>query len=293
VDVAANTELVWERERAPRPSVVVAAFSGYFDGASAATGAIAHLVEHSGATRLAHIDGDRFLDSQQVRPQVSLDEGVTRRITWPENVAYANDEASPERELVLVTGVEPHYSWRDFVGLLLALAEHASAQVVVTLGASAAATPHTRPPRVRASSADAELAARLGLHRPRYEGITGIIGVLQAELDARGMPAIAMQAPVPYYASGSTNWKAAAALLQHLEHVTGIDTGHRMLDARVAAWERMVDEAVSESEEARAYLPQLEAQYDREVADDVPSSDDLVAELERYLREQTDPPGES
>jgi hypothetical protein len=126
----------------------------------------------------------------------------------------------------------------------------------------------------------------LGLRRPRYEGITGIVGVLQTELDARSFPAISLQVGVPFYATGATNWKAAAALLRDLEHVTGVPTGHHELAPAIAEWEAMVDDALLESPEGLAMVPRLEATYDRDADDQLPSSDDLVAELERFLRDQ-------
>ena len=286
------SELIWERDWPPRPSILVLVFAGYFDAANAATGAIDHLIEHTDASRLATIDGDAFFDSQQVRPHVVLEDGVTRTIVWPENTAYANDETAVGRELVLLSGIEPHYGWRRFTDLLIEIAEHTGAEVVITLGSMPAEVPHSRMPLVHASSASPELAQRFGLHRPRYQGITGIVGALQAELDARGMPAISMQVGVPYYAAGAPNWKAAAALLRNLEHVTGIPTGHGALHQRAVEWEQLVDDAVAENPEASGYLPQLEAQYDRQAAEQIPSSEDLAAEFERYLRElPDDPPG--
>jgi predicted ATP-grasp superfamily ATP-dependent carboligase len=284
------SELEWEREWPGRTSILVVAFAGYFDAASAATGAVDHLIEFTEATRLASIDGDPFFDAQQVRPHVVLEDGVTRTIVWPENAVHANDESDAGRELVLLSGIEPHYRWRQFTGLLVEVAEHTAAQVVITLGAMPSQIPHSRMPLVHASSANPELAQRFGLHRPRYQGITGIVGSLQAELDARAYPAISMQVGVPYYAAGAQNWKASAALLRNLEHVTGIPTGHGLLQERVAEWEQLVDEAVAENPEASGYLPQLEAEYDRQAAEQLPSSDDLAAEFERYLRELDDPP---
>jgi proteasome assembly chaperone (PAC2) family protein len=284
------SELVWEREWPPRTSILVLAFAGYFDAASAATGAVDHLIEFTGATRLASIDGDPFFDAQQVRPQVVLEDGVTRTIVWPENTIHANDETNPGRELVLLSGIEPHYAWRRFTDLVVDVAQHTGAQVVVTLGAMPAQVPHSRMPLVHASSASPEIAQRFGLARPRSQGITGIVGTLQAALDHLGLPAISMQVGVPYYAAGAQNWKASTALLRNLEHVTGIPTGHGLLQERVTEWEQLVDDAVAENPEASGYLPQLEAEYDRQASEQLPSSDDLAAEFERYLRELDDPP---
>ena len=145
-------------------------------------------------------------------------------------------------------------------------------------------------PPVFGSSTNTALAARLGLSRPQYEGITGLAGVLHVELDRAGLPAIAMRVGVPHYATGAHNPKAAMALLRNLEHVTGISTGHGLLQERVTEWEQLVDDAVAENPEASGYLPQLEAEYDRQATEQLPSSDDLAAEFERYLRELDDPP---
>ncbi len=129
------------------------------------------------------------------------------------------------------------------------------------------------------------LRLAIGLRRPRYEGITGIIGVLQTELDARSYPAISMQVGVPFYATGATNWKAAAALLDNLEHVTGVPTGGQLLGPAIEEWEAMVDDALGDSSEGQAMLPRLEAAFDRETEQQLPSADDLAEELERYLQE--------
>ncbi len=264
---------------------MVVAFEGWFDAATAATSAVDHLVEHTDAEPIARIDSERFIDFQQVRPHVSnLDDG-TRHIVWPENVVHATTGSESGPELVLVSGVEPHYLWRDFAELLLDVSARTTSTVIVTLGSTAAQTPHTRMPMVHASSTNDELATRFGLDRPRYQGITGIIGVLHAACEQRGVPAISMQVGVPHYATGASNPKAAMALLRNLEHITGVPTGSASLQASVTEWEAMVDNAISESPEALSYVPQLEARYDQDAAAAIPSSDDLAAEFERYLRD--------
>src|SRR5205823_4536374 len=146
-------------------------------------------------------------------------------------------------------------------------------EMVVTLGAIAAQTPHTRPPIVFSSSTNAALAARLGLSRPQYQGITGVVGVLQAALEGRGLPSISMRVGVPHYASGDSDPKGAMALLRHLEHVTGIATGHGELAGDAARWEERLNAAVATDADAQAYVAQLEARYDRETEQQVSSED--------------------
>jgi proteasome assembly chaperone (PAC2) family protein len=283
------TDLVWEREPAVEHPVFVTALSGYFDTSSASTGALDWLVDHHHAVRLAHIDAEEFFDFQQLRPEVVLEDGATRRIVWPQNVVHVTDRMGAGRDLVMLSGIEPHFRWRQFCAVLMDVAARCRCEMVVTLGATPAQVPHTRMPPVFGSSTNTELAARLGLSRPQYEGITGLVGVLHAELERVGLPAIAMRVGVPHYAAGAYNPKAAMALLQHLEHVTGVPTGHGELADAVAEWEHRLDEAVSGDDDARAYIPRLEAHYDREAEDQIPSPDALAEEFERFLRE---PPAE-
>ena len=266
--------------------MLVVALAGLFDAGSVATGATNWLVRQLDAEPLAHIDAESFFDFHEARPRVELTSEGDRRIVWPELVAHATAHGRKERDLVVLSGVEPHLRWRTFTELVRELAARTGTEMIVTLGANPAQTPHTRPPIVFGSSTNAELVARLGLSRPQYQGPTGVHGVLQAALDVTGPPAIAMRVGVPHYAMGEHDPKATMALLRHLEHVTGVATEHGKLAAEVARWEQRLTAAVADDPEARAYVSQLEAAYDSRTEQQVPSGDDLAEELERFLREQ-------
>jgi hypothetical protein len=215
-----------------------------------------------------------------------LEDGVTRTIVWPDNVVHITNRGGAGRDLVLLSGIEPYVRWRQFCALLLEVAERAGCEMVVTLGATPAQVPHTRMPPVFGSSTDAALAARLGLSRPQYQGITGVVGAFQVAVDRVGVPSIAMRVGVPHYAMATQNPKATMALLRHLEHVTGVPTGHAALADDVAAWEQRLDEAVAADDDARSYIPRLEEHYDREAEDQIPSGDDLAEEFERFLEDK-------
>ena len=290
---AGMSELIWEREWPARTSILVVAFAGYFDAASAATGAVDHLIEFTGATRLASIDGDPFFDAQQVRPHVVLEDGVTRSIVWPENTVHANDESDAGRELVLLSGIEPHYS---LAGLLRSpgrgrrahrragrdhARRHARADPAQPDAARARVRRRTRSSR--SASASTARATR---------GSPASSAPCRPSSTRAAFPAISMQVGVPYYAAGAQNWKASAASApqpraRHRASPPATAGWHE----RVAEWEQLVDDAVAENPEASGYLPQLEAEYDRQATEQLPSSDDLAAEFERYLRELDDPPG--
>jgi len=147
--------------------VLVVAFAGMFDAGSVATGSVEWLVQHLDVEPLASIDPERFLDFQQARPQVELTDDGRRRVVWPEIVAHATRRSGTERDLVLLSGIEPHYRWRTFTELLIEIANRARIEMIVTLGATPSQEPHTRPPVVFGSSTNADLASRLGLSRPQ------------------------------------------------------------------------------------------------------------------------------
>jgi hypothetical protein len=154
-------------------------------------------------------------------------------------------------------------------------------------------SPHTRPPAVTGSSTNRDLAERLGLDRPSYQGPTGVVGVLHDTLDRAGVPVISLRVSVPYYVPESPNPKATRALLRRFEQVSGVDTSFADLDGPAAEWQLRVDEAVAGDGEVTAHVRRLESQVDQD-EDLMPRGDDLAAELEAFLRDQDlrRPPGE-
>ncbi len=281
------SELQWQRVPALRRPVVVLAFDGWFDAGEAATGAVEWIRDRTVAEILARIDAEEHFDFQQQRPEVRIDERGIRQISWPDTIAHAAVLPDASHDLVLVTGVEPHLGWRQFVDHLIEIVELSGAELVVTLGSMAAGVPHTRPPQVSGSSSHAELAEPLGLARPTYEGPTGVVGVLHGELDRRGIPAISLRVSVPHYLGGSPNPRCTRALLEHLERVTGIETAFTELDDEVAEWLGRVEAAVEVDEDVQSYVLGLEEEFDRAV-DEMASSTDLAGELERFLRDRND-----
>lgn len=278
----------WQETPGPlqRPILVVA-FEGWFDVARGATGALSWLADHVDAGAVAAIDPEPYFDFTARRPTVSSI-GGRRVITWPENEVKAARLEGQVHDLLLLDGVEPHLRWRTFSYDIVEIARQAQAELVITVGSLAEAVPHTRPPQVKGSSTTNELAARLGLDRPTYQGPTGLIGVLHDVLDTEKIPVISLRVGVPHYVTGPPNPKAMQALLQRLESVTGVVTEWRGLDQLVVDWENQVNEAVAEDPDARAYVGQLEQQADAALAENLPSGEDLAAEFERFLQERRD-----
>lgn len=282
--------VVWDEEQIEglRHPILVVAFEGWFDVARAATGAVTWLADQLDARPVASIDPEPYFDFTARRPTVRVVNGE-RVIEWPENrcrVAHVEDEAA--HDLVLLSGVEPHLRWRTFSRDLIEVAQRTASELVITLGALAEPVPHTRPHLVKGSSTNAGLAARLGLDRPSYQGPTGLVGVLHDQLDHERIPVISLRASVPHYVTGTANPKAQRALLEHLQHVTGVPTRSAGLAVAASEWEAQVDAAVADDTEASAYVKQLELHIDQRLAQEMSSGDDLAAEFERFLREQRD-----
>jgi len=272
-----------------RPILVVA-FRGLFDAAGSATSAVEWLAERLDSVQVGDVDPETFFDFTQERPVVEFDDHDVRWIRWATNRVLAVRTAEGQRDLVLVSGVEPHLRWRTFTEALLEAATRSGSRMVVTLGSMSGMSPHTRPPAVTGSSTNRDLADRLGLDRPSYQGPTGVVGVLHDTLDRAGVPVISLRVSVPYYLPDSPNPKATRALLRRFEQVSGIDTAHADLDGPAAEWQSRVDQAVAGDDEVRAHVRQLESQVDQS-EDLMPRGDDLAAELEAFLREQDGPPG--
>ena len=277
---------VHERPELTRP-VLIAAFRGWNDGAQAASLAAGYLAKTWDARQFADVDPEGFFDFQATRPHVSLEEGVTRRIDWPETAFYHARPDGHERDVVLLLGIEPNLRWRTFTDLLVGVARDLGVELMITLGALLADVPHTRPAPVTGSASDEELVRRLGLSASRYEGPTGIVGVLHDACKRASIPSASLWAAVPHYVSLTPSPRAAVALCERLGGLIGVEIDVEELEEAGASYEEQVSEAVASDEETAAYVEELERRADTlEESSQLPSGDALAAELTRFLRER-------
>ena len=281
------------RPELSRP-VLIAAFRGWNDGAQAASLAAGYLAKLWGAEQIADVDPEGFFDFQATRPHVSLVDGITRRIEWPETAFYHATPPGLDRDVVLLLGIEPNVRWRSFTELVVGQVEELGVELVVTLGALLADVPHTRPSPVTGSASDAELVKDLGLSTSRYEGPTGIVGVLHDACNKAGIHSASLWAAVPHYVSLTPSPRAAAALCDRLGGLFGVEIDTAELDQAAQTYEEQVSQAVASDEETAAYVEELEHRADTVEEDfELPSGDALAAELTRYLREREAGNGES
>ena len=273
--------------------IMVAAFRGWNDAGDAASFAAQHLERVWSCRPLASIDPEAFFDFQAARPQVELVDGVTRRITWPANEFSAARLAGAPHDMIVLVGTEPNLRWKSFAGLVVSVAQKYGVELVITLGALLADVPHSRPVPITGTAVDQELIERLGLQRSRYEGPTGIVGVLHDSLAQDGIDSASLWAAVPHYLAVTPNPKAALALVHKAVGLVGWPAEIDDLERASAAYEERVTEMVSSDEDVTAYVKLLEERNDernREALEEMelPSGDALAEELESFLRDRED-----
>ncbi len=281
--------VIWETEPPRlRSPILVCAFVGWNDAASAATAALEAVAASLDADVVARIDPEEFYDFQVNRPTIRLVEGQTRQIDWPANTLLAVSVPTAERDLVLLSGVEPNVRWRTFSEAILAAAERLGVEMVITLGALIADVAHTRPVPITGLASDPELVEQLGLSRSSYEGPTGIVGVVHDTCRRREMSSASLWAAVPHYVAAVPNPKAALALLRRLEGLTGVAVEASELEDATERFEEQVDQAVSANPEIEELVRNLEAAQETELqlGQDVPSADAIAQEFQRFLRQR-------
>ena len=275
-----------ERPVLRRP-ILIAAFRGWNDGGQGASLAAGYLARAWDATQFADIDPEEFFDFQVTRPQVTLVDGTQRRIEWPETVFHHAPIPQLDRDAILLLGIEPNMRWRRFGDLISDLASEHGVELVVTLGSLLADVPHTRPCPVTGSASDPELVERLDLSASRYEGPTGIVGVLHDACRQADLPSASLWAAVPHYVSLTPSPKAALALCERLADVIGAPIDTTELAEAAENYSEQVSEAVASDPETAAYIEELEQRADTLAEEaELPSGDALAAELTQFLRDR-------
>ncbi len=266
--------------------VLICAFEGWNDAGDAASDAVEHLRDLWDVRQIAEIDPEDYYDYQVNRPYITLEHDGVRHLTWPTTRVFVARLPLPVRDVVIIQGIEPNMRWRAFVREIVGLAHELGVARVVTLGALLSDSPHTRPVPISVTASDEGGALDLGLEQSRYEGPTGIVGVLLDACARAGMPAVSLWAAVPHYVSQPPCPKATLALLRKVEDVLDVPVSVGELTDEAAAWEAGVNEVAEDDDEIADYVRQLEEQSD---SDGLPqaSGEAIAREFERYLRRRS------
>jgi predicted ATP-grasp superfamily ATP-dependent carboligase len=277
-----------------REPLLIAAFSGWSDAGAAASAAAQYLIDRWRAPLLAEIDPEEFYDFTQLRPTVHW-VGETRKIEWPQNNFHYHRTA--DRDFVIFCGIEPHLRWRAYVDAFHEVIERFHVSTVITLGALLVDFPHTRPVRVTGTAPTEEMAARAGLATRgagRYEGPTGISGVLTASLRERQMPIGSIWANVPHYVSATPNPTASLAILQTLGAMLEVQIPLGRMIRASAAFKTQLEEATSKNAEVSEYVRALEERVDAEEEageqprQELPPVESILQDVEEFFRKSRD-----
>ena len=280
-----------------RNPVLIAAFEGWNDASEVATWAARSLVRQWSATKFAEVDPEEFYVFTDTRPQVRWVE-QQRTINWPANEFYYHQDPQGERDFVILIGIEPNLRWHTFVATIMEMLGEMQVSIVITLGGLLAAVPHTQPARLTGTATDPDLLKHLQeikVNTSRYEGPTGIVGVLSNALNQAQIPTASLWGNVPHYLSAQPNVKVSLAMLRQLSKVLHLDLDLGRVERRAARFDTQVNEAVAANTEISSYVRQLEEQEGRVGEDtpstfeELPSGEALVKELEEFLRQSREP----
>lgn len=264
-----------------RDPILVVALQGWVDAGMAGSHGVDVLREQLGsARRFARLDLADLVDLQQTRPEVSIVEGITRRISWPELELVAG---SAGRDVVTVSGPEPSLRWPSVIGALVDAARRLGVTAAYGLGAMPSVSTHRQPIQVLATATDADLAERAGALRTDYAGITGLQTALLVALGEAGIPSVALWGQVPHYLAGSPSPPAARAVLGRLLDLSGLELDLGPLDRDVERYAVKVEAGLADRPDVAELVQAIEAEHPS-----IPSGDELVSEIERFLRSQPD-----
>jgi proteasome assembly chaperone (PAC2) family protein len=264
--------------------VIVAAFEGWNDAGEAATYAARFLAERWNAEPFATIDPEEFFDFTSTRPHVQLDDDGLREIVWPSTTLSSARIPDTELDAIIVVGSEPQLKWRTFANEIVEVARDYEARLVVSLGALLAEIPHSRPVNVVGTAYDGALVRQLGLTQSAYQGPTGIVGILHDAFRRSGIPSASLWAAVPTYVPSAPSPKAALALVERVTDLLAVPMTTTELEIASASYERQIDELVADDEDTAAYVARLELAADEQPLD-AEGHDELIADIERFLRE--------
>ncbi|MGA8116938.1 MAG: PAC2 family protein [Actinocatenispora sp.] len=266
-----------------RSPVLIASFEGWNDAADAATAAVDHLRLAWKARKIDEVDPETYYDFQVTRPNVSMSDAGPGDIEWPTSRFYLCETPEAERDVVLLRGIEPNMRWKNFCDEILDVCHRLEVDQLVLLGALLADVPFSRPLPITGTASDPGLLSRLALTPTKYEGPTGVVGVLHEAAARAEIDTVSFWAHVPHYASQPPCPKATLGLLHRVEEVLDlpVPTGELAVDS--SDWEEQVRELIESDSEIAEYVQSLE-QRDGEAGLEALSGDEIAKEFEKYLR---------
>lgn len=271
-------------------------YAGWSDAAGVATAAGHFLVEHLQAERFAWIDPEEFYSFTDQRPQARYNTQSEREVIWPANEFFASRQPTLEHDIIIAVGIEPHLKWRTFTGLLTEFIKRCDVYQTYTLGALWADVLYSAPVQFSGSATDPQVASRLGLGSgSRYEGPTGMVGVLHDALRRQQFTSASVWANMPYYISATPNPKGILAVVRRGLEIVGLPAFLPEMEEEASDFDTRVAEAIAEDPKIAAHVKNLERQASRTSQptqrpatepEEPVNGEELAEQFERFLREQ-------
>jgi len=237
--------------------VLLLSFAGWSDAGASATTAVRYLCDQLLARQFASIDPEEFYDFSVQRPVVRLTENKQREIHWPSYNFYYGSGIGVERDFVFGVGIEPQLRWRTFVETLLGFIHECRIELIITLGAYLDEVLYTRPVPLTGFASDSKLMEELDLVPSRYQGPTGIIGVLNDATRKAGIPSASLWAALPHYLSVPANPRGSLALLLRATQWLGIRLDLGPLERAAADFQAQINDAVNADPKLTAFVREL------------------------------------
>jgi predicted ATP-grasp superfamily ATP-dependent carboligase len=232
------------------------AFEGWNDAGEAASVAARYLADALGLAPLGRIEPDGFFDFTVQRPRVRIDEGGARSIEWP-TFDFRFGALREGRDLVVGLGPEPHLRWREYCDLVTGYGAELGVRRVVLLGAYLADVVYSRPVAVSGFASNPDWLGELSVSVSRYEGPTGVVGVLGEQFQAAGLDVVSLWAGLPHYINATPNPRGALALIQRLTACLEVKLDEAPLRAQAAEFEERTNELVANDPELADYVREL------------------------------------
>ncbi len=283
-------DIRWQRRIAQdlEEPVLLLAFQGWSDAAESASMALDYLRKRLGAKLVATISADEYFDFTVVRPQITLDHRGARQLSWPDIRLYVAQTPPGSMDFVFLRGFEPQLRWRRFANTVLEASRSLGVERVISMGALLSDVAHSRPIKVIGSSSDPMVTVKTGLTPSKYEGPTGIVGVLQAMSQQQGMVSTSLWANIPHYVAQTPSPKGALAIIRKIQLLLDLEMDLSDLELDTQEYQKQVDAIIAADDDARAYIADLESRIDEEEDPEVmtiASADELASAAEKFLRE--------
>lgn len=272
--------------------ILLLGLESWIDAGFGGVSAVSEVFEQTDTQVIGEFDMDALLDYRSRRPTEHIINGVTTEISWPELIIRAGQD-DLGNDLLIVAGPEPDMRWHSFSTAVAELASDFGVRLAIAMGAFPAPVPHTRPVRLAASATTEELARAVGFINATVDVPAGVHAILQHALREVGIDSVGIWARVPHYVAGMPYPAASAALINAFAALADLSLTAGDLEEQAQATMERIDTLITNSDEHRALVTQLEQQVDAEDAasfpsdGDLPTGDEIAAELERFLRGET------